>query len=433
MRLRFPTIHLPSSRREIIVSLTLFFAVLTLLTFFVFWPYWRESENWRLAEEAVERRDFTQALEYLERYAQFHTDSPAGFFFLARTSRRADELRKAEQYLSRAAALGWIPEQIALEQTLLHVQQEGAREPASESLRKLLAAGHPDEKIILEALFVGARKVLNLHQCKHWLTVWMERFPTDPQPVAWRAKLHESMAQFEAARKDYEKLQELRPQDREVLLRLGVLAFSNGSDCNTAEKHLKEYLASDPNNQEARLTLAKCARVRGEFEKAEELLEKILRDTPNEPEAILLRAGVEGDMGRNESALQWLARAEKAGAEPQTVNYQFATTLQRLGKKAEAEPYQQKFLKYQKANEDLDHAIGEILKDPQNADRYYDVGRLYAILQKDESAVRWFQNALRYNNDHVPSHEALIDLFTRQRNYADAIVHREYLKGRQKK
>lgn len=417
-RPRWLTLSLGKRRDAILGSLALAL-LLVGLTVYVFYPAWSGSRHWRQAEAALEDRDFDRAVVHLRKYVNANPSSGEGYFLLARTLRRAGRFDEAQIELSEARRLGWVPEQIELEGLLAQVQRQGARGPELKLLSQYLAAKHPDDRVILEALFLGDRSALELHQARHWLDVWVERYPDDWAPRLWRGQLLESFTHFDMARDDYLKLRELKPDSDEALLRLGLLALNNRANYAEAESYLRQYLERHPDDTQALLGLARARRDQGELKAAADAAQKVLARQPDHPEAVLLVGTLKAEEGQSEEALDWLRRAERLGADPQAVHFQLARVLTRLNRPTEAQTHERKFQELEKASQAVDKALSALLQDPRNPDIYLEVARQYLVMGQETQAERWFAAALTNDPAHRKTHEALAEYYTRRARPGD--------------
>src|SRR5207253_4982622 len=87
------------------------------------------------------------------------------------------------------------------------------------------------------------------------------------------------------------------------------------------------------------LGLAKCWRQRGNLEKAEEFVSKLLAKFPNIPEALLVRGLILMDLGKAEAAEPVLRRAVKAAPYDRESNFQMAKCLGLMSQDLEQKKY----------------------------------------------------------------------------------------------
>ncbi len=293
-----------ASRRDLSLGVPAVVVLLAALTAWVYYPAWRGQRHWNQAEQALQRMDLPGACGHLRAYLDLRPEDAEGHFLLARTLRRASRFDEAVIQLREARRLDWVRESIELEELLLRVQQHGVRGADKDRLLAWLQAGHHEDKILLEAMFLGDRSVLNFTQAGQWLGLWIERYPDDWPPRVWRAALWESVGQFTRGRADWLRALEIKPDLAEPLLHLGQIALTEGSRYDEAEDYLSRYLAVRPGHPEALLGLARCARGRGDVARARELLLQLLAADPDHAGAALLLGSIENAAGNDDEALR---------------------------------------------------------------------------------------------------------------------------------
>src|SRR5262249_49096526 len=139
-------------------------------------------------------------------------------FLAARTARRAGAYDDAERHLRAYQQLDAVPEALELERALLRVQRGDTTSFES----YLLACGkkdHPDSLLILEALLKGYIKTYRLSRAAYFLSLWLEREPTDVQALLWRGEVAERRQSSEAA-DFYRRAAEADPEHEEARLHL---------------------------------------------------------------------------------------------------------------------------------------------------------------------------------------------------------------------
>jgi tetratricopeptide (TPR) repeat protein len=125
-----------------------------------------------------------------------------------------------------------------------------------------------------------------------------------------------------------------------------------------------------------------------------------------------LLGSLEAEAGRDDEALRWLRVAEAGNADPQGLSYQLAQVLRRSGQSAEADRYARRYAELRAAQVALESATRAADREPKNADRLYEVGRLYRELGAADAAASWFLKALQQDPTHKPSHAALADYYS---------------------
>jgi tetratricopeptide (TPR) repeat protein len=384
------------------------------LTYFVFYPAWVGWRQWQAAQEALADYDLPRACEHLRRYLAARPSDADAHFLLARTLRRAREYTQAGHHLTEARRLGGIPELIQLERQLQEVQHGGVRGETGELLKMYARARHPEEKVILETLFVADRGTMNMNQATVWLNLWIERYPDDWLPRLWRGEMLESFGHFQEATADFKRLLELKPDRDEALLRLGLIALADRGRYADAQHYLDRYLQKHPDHPEALVGLARCQKGRGELDAAAATARRILQKDPRHAEAAQVLGSIEAERGRLEEALAWLRVAEGGKADPRETAHQLSLVLGRMGKSAQAAAYEERFKKIDAASGALEKTLMAILTEPRNPALRHQMGVAHLTLGHEEQAIKWFLSALYEDPAYKPSHQALADYYARR-------------------
>ena len=396
------------------------FSVLALATTAVaawlLWPQWLAHRHWSLGERALQERDYPAASTHFKAYSATYPGSAQAKWQLARSLRCEGKYSEAEQLLE---SCDWIPEVVELERMLVYVQRYGTRGEIRDVLKGLVYKRHPEERVILEAMFEGDRHVMDFEQAAAWLNAWLEHFPEDPIPRLWRAELLQSFKHLPQARDDYFKLLELQPERIDILLKLGALALADSSDYAAAESFFRRVISHDPRNAEAWLGIARCAHGLGDLEQAAAAVNESLSSQPNNGEACLLMASIVADSGSPEESLSWLRKAEGTKVDEQKLTYQLSQVLGRLGRTEDASKYESRFQLIKLTNEKLEAATTTLIKHPEEPHNHHAIGILYRQLGKEDIAERWFLGALHQDRNFTPSHEALAKLYSSRSNVED--------------
>jgi tetratricopeptide (TPR) repeat protein len=366
-----------------------------------------------LADQALDRLDLSAAAGHLQDYLAARPDDPDAHFLLARTLRRDGQFGAAVKHLADAERLGWDPDAVRRETFLLGLQRSGVRERTTNELLVTIGDASPD-RALLETLYRGDLAIGNWDRAALWLHVWLERFPDDWPPRLWQAEILERFRKYDRARADYLRVLELRPDHPRALLGVGQIALAHRGDHAEAEAYLGRYLATDPGHVEARVGLALCRYSRGDLAGARETVQGVLTENPTHPGAALLLGSIEAEAGHDEEAARWLRVAEAGGADLQGVSYQLAQVLRRTGQASESDRYERRFTELRDAQRAVEAATRAAEREPNNADRIYEVGRLYLVAGQPDPAVQWFLKALGQDPAHRPSHAALADYYARQ-------------------
>ncbi len=370
-----------------------------------FWgvPQWRARGHWRAAQDAAERRDFAAAREALERCREAWPNDPQVHFSLARVLRRDGQATVAQEALDRAQQLGHPAAEIELERALGRTQSGHVR-----AVEEVPAAsvGAANDRFVREALVAGFLHGHFLDRAYRVTDKWATERPDDWLAHLWHGRVLEHGLQFELAVTAYTKALQLQPRSREAARQLGEVLHRLGR-YPEAVPHFETVLRANPADAAARVGLARSQRSVVSPAVAVETL-RPLTDAPNPAPAVCLLAGqLALDEDRAEEAVNWLRRAVGAAPHDRDANETLARALRRLGRDAEAAPFEQKAEAINRDYKRMEAITKAVAETPGDAELRYEAGVILARLGQDAGAARWLVSALAVNPAHQPTRDAL--------------------------
>jgi tetratricopeptide (TPR) repeat protein len=368
--------------------------------------YFGAGRSYRLAEEAIERGDFPEALGHLNACLESWPDSAATHFLAARTARRAGLFEQARRHLARCQALQGSPSiEVRLEQDLLRAQQ-GEAAALEAHLKGLIDQGHPDRFLILEACVAGYLKNHQLKRALLCLDWWLERRPEEVRALRWRGWAWQRLRCYDDAARDYRRAVELAPGRAEARLDLARFLLER-SRADEAAGHFQRVLDSQPDNAEARLGLARCRRRQGRLGEAGALLDAVLASRPDEPTALAERGLVALAAGEPEAAAPYLRRAAERLPDDRELVYNLGLCLGRLGDADGARAWRDRLEALDKDLRRIDWLMRRLPTARVKAPLRYEGAVLLLRYGKREEALGWLLTALEDDPEYRPAHEAL--------------------------
>ena len=236
----------------------------------------------RQAATALEKQRYPQALSSYQRAIHYRPDS-ARLYLLARTARRSGNFPLAREYLQKCRELqAGVSEEQQVEGYLLRAQNGEVDEVASYLTPYLIQEG-PLTPVVLEGL---AR-------------AYMGKYRSD---VAWGC-----LARWN----------ELEPNNVEALFRRG-LWHAQQQNTRAAAVDFARALEIDPERIDIRLTHAEVIRADKKFTDVAEQYQLVLRQSPQNPDALIGLAQAYVELGRLADAREQLAAVpadKREGAE----------------------------------------------------------------------------------------------------------------------
>jgi predicted Zn-dependent protease len=406
-------------RPKLLVLLGLAVAGLVGVAGYAAWPetYLLRSRN------ALGRHDYEAARSALDRYLKARPNSAEAHFLLARLDRRSNRYFDSARHLDACQRLGGSPEAIELERALADIQN-GVINPEAAKRCFLLQSRHDEnEFFILEALSQGLTKIYRLREAMECLDRMLELQPDCNYAYRRRAWIHAQNEQHHQAEADYRSALEIDPEDRVARLGLAQILLDIRKDGQEASKHF-ERLWTVQQDSSVAVGLAQSWRLLGRGEEAGRLLDGWLASHPGDALALAERGELALDDGRVQHAEKLLRQALALAPYHRDANYALYLCLIRLGRKAEAEAYQERMKAAKKAREQLAILMQRLQQTPHDADLRCEIAQIFLGYGGEEEGVRWLVTNLQNHPRHAKSHLALADYYDKKGDSTSAARHR---------
>ncbi len=371
--------------------------------------HFRMERHLRAAQEATDRRDFAQAREHLAACLQIMPDDGRVHFLAARTARRAGDLDLAQEHLRACSRLGFEPPGVKLEWSLLAAKRGHFAEHEA-NLRSLVEQDHPDALLILEVLIDGYIQHYRMVPALHCLDLYLEREPEDVQAWLGRGWVCERLFYWTDAARAYRRAVDLEPENEPARLRLAKTLLLIGPPDKAAEE-FETLCQKRPDDAEVLLGLARSRRQQGRLEDADRLLNELTSRQPQNEGVLKERGRVALEAGNPAGAENWLRQAVAKAPHDREAWYDLYQCHQRQGKEKEAQEALSIFQRLDADLKRIDWLTRQMQQTPYDAELYYEAGVLCLRNGSPEEGVRWLRLAIHYDPRHGPSHQALADYY----------------------
>ncbi len=384
------------------------------------WHLWG-LYHFRAAENALRRHDFQEALSGFGYCLRVWPRSISTRLQAARAARRADQLERAEEYLSECEQAG-ITADTALERSLLKIQRGDMSEEGI--LSQLTANDHPDAVLIWEA---GAKGSMQVHRVRAAIHLWklvVEHEPDYADAHFWLGTQLQDARFVIDAIPSYQRAVQLAPQRMFYRLTLAeaLLGFSKPSK---AWIQFEELLRQWPDHPGVLFGAARCRYALGQNPAAHEYLDKLLRNFPDHADGWAERGRVYRDQGNRAEAIRCLRKAFELAPNNHKIGYTLLTELRGDKKTAEADALTEKIEQMARDGQRLDELNAQLRKVQRSAPLRYEIGMIYMNSRAEAEAVRWLRGALQDDPNFKPAHAALADYYERTGNADTARYYRE--------
>jgi protein O-GlcNAc transferase len=319
------------------------------------------------ANDAIDKMDFTAALDPLEKYIVQRPDEPYPHFQMGYAYAGLKRTEEAKSEFSRAIALD--PKMAAAHLNLGLVLMDGDPAAAAEAFRHVA-----------------------------------ELQPTESRPRFLAGYSLDRAGKFPEAIEQYRAALALSPKDYEAHFALGR-ALLRSKDAAGAEEQFRAAIASRGDAAPARLGLASALLAQKNYEAASDALAEYLKLNPGDRSAHFDRASALLNLSRFDEALAELDRSE-AGDAPS------ADTLKMRG---------EIFMQHKKWKEAGDALKQAISLSPKDADLAEWMGHVDIELRDYPAAIRILEQVYAQSPQSADALRDLADAFFLNENYAGAI------------
>ena len=180
--------------------------------------------------------------------------------------------------------------------------------------------------------------------------------------------------------------------------------FGDKSPVELEIEHLQVTVAGDPQDLEARLTMAQRYYENGEYSKAIQHAETVLKARPNDPAPLFLLGVVYSEVEQIDAAVESLE---------QLAEIRRQAPMARVDRLLEASLYYLG-VNYIKLNQ-IDEAV-EVLSealeiDGADADVFYQLGLAYAIKGEHERSIEAYQSAVRFVPNFTEAYQGMAEAY----------------------
>jgi predicted Zn-dependent protease len=384
--------------------------------------YFHAESLLRDAERALDRRDYTDAHQYLTKYLEARPGSARAHFLAARVARIGRRYDEAAEHLRVCRQLGWDEQALDVERRLRDLQEGDAS--AGPFLWQFAKAGGPDALPVLEVLtqfYIDGYRLTDALKC---LNLYLAERPDDLRALLGRAYVWERFQYYGDAADDYRRAVAAHPDSAGARLRLADTLLLAGTPQEALPQY--EWLESHgPARFEVRLGAARCRRLLGQVEEARRSLDALLAGRPNDPAVLSERGQLALDEGRAADAEAWLRKAVELAPYDRKANYSLAQCLRVLNRPDEASPFDERVKRIDADLKRIDQLSKAVVKAPNDPALRAEAAVLFLRNGEEREGVRWLQLALRLDPSNRAAHTALADYYGRSGQAALAARHRQ--------
>ena len=383
--------------------------------------------HFQAGDSALARFQTESARTHLQQCLRVWGRSPVVHLMAARAERRGGDFAAAQQQLDQcrtyAAGDAGLTDAAAFEWALLRAAA-GDLETVEQSLQSRLLSRPGDAPLIWEALSEGYRRNYRMPEALRCLDTWLHFEPDNPSVFFLRGEVHRHVGALNRARDEYRRVLELDPGHVQARRHLARCLVQVGRYQEAAE-HLDALLRQTPDDPDLLTLKARSQYDLGQRQEALALLEQALQLHPDDGPALLERGRIALAAEQFAEAEQWYRRALPILPNNYEVHWGLHRSLQAQQKTADADEElstaQQLKNAFERIHEIQTH---EMTQRPTDPALHAELGELLWQTGRRDSAEYWLLSALQLDPELRSAHSALARLYDEQGRASEAEQHR---------
>jgi predicted Zn-dependent protease len=350
-------------------------------------------------------------------------DHPDALLLAARIARRGGAWSDAERALDRYWEKCGDDDALVLERLLLRATR-GELEAVGPKLQALIERDDTAAELAREALVAGLLYRFHLHEAERLIGDWLKQEPDSTMALLSAGKLQERKLKSADALESYRRILELDAEHDEARLRLTTILVQL-SQSEEALPHLEYLRKRLPGNAQVMVQLAQALDLQERSDEARAVLDECLGQHPDEAASLAERGRIALRDGEGLLAEEYLARAIRLEPGDASMRHRYRLALNYNGKKEEAARQEEEAQKVLKQIEDLDKLFnGRLQETPNDPDVLCKVAEISLSAGRAQEGLRWLQNALQVDPNHLRTHKDLVLYYEATDNPVLAARHR---------
>jgi tetratricopeptide (TPR) repeat protein len=372
---------------------------------------------------ALEHDRMRIALEHLQAAHTVWPDDPEVLFLLARAARRSGDLALADTLLGQCQTAPALSERAPIERALLRAAR-GEIDEVGDYCHGLLAQGHPDTPLIIEALIQGCFATMRYGEAARDLQRWLAMSPEQPQALYLSGLLQLHAGNQQEALTLFRQVIQQDSERDDARLQLAGIYLDLGQ-AREALPHLEILRRSLPAHPMVEVRLARCLDLLARPDDAAQVLDGVLARHPNLPTALLDRGRLAVRAGDLERAEAWLQEACARDPANHEAHYQLFLCLKQRGKTAEVAEVRERMNRIEKDSNRLrEISTTDLPQRPTDPALHAEMGEILLRLGLADQAERWLHTALKRDPGNRTAHLALAAHYQALGQFSQAEQHR---------
>jgi Flp pilus assembly protein TadD len=366
----------------------------------------RTWHHYQAAQSALDHYHFAEARSHLDIALRAWPNSWGLHLLAARAARLDGDAEQAQQHLHYCQHVQPNHPAVLLEWALLRAQF-GELETVEGYLLDQLQRGSAQATLIQEALIEGHLRTYRIGPALASVEDWLKRQPDDTQARFLHGCIWLQIERPQTARTSFLRVLELDPQRDDARWRLTQCLLKLRL-YEEADLYLEELHRRYPQNAEVTVELANARFMQGQTSPAQELLDAVLAEHPDNEAALRERGRLDLAAGNVAEAEKWLRRAAQLNPRDTQLFSLLSTALEHQGKQDEAQLLQDRL-----KQTDRDFArlsticLHELGQRPNDAALHSELGTLLLRLGYRQAGRNWLLLALQEDPNCAAARAAL--------------------------
>jgi tetratricopeptide (TPR) repeat protein len=364
------------------------------------------------------------ALVHLRRCLRVWPNNSAAQLLASRAERQSGNLEEADRRLRSCQRLEGSPtEETVLEWALLRAASGDLRD-YEQYLQGQAQVSLERARLVWEALaegYVIVYRILDAIAClDHWLAV----DPDNLKALELRGLAYHRGKSAQKGADDLRKVVERDPTRSPTRWRL-VLCLLDAASYDEALTHLEKIEQERPGDPEVLVRLARCHNMLDRGKQAREILDGVLESHPDHALGLRTRAQFALTDREPARAESWLRRAAKLWPDDYQTHWLLVQALQQQNKTEQANAMLKKAEEIKDRVERLSDLRSRKMSDqPLEPSLHCEMGVLLIRGGYADLGERWLKSALSLNPEYRPAHAALAEYYQSKGDAQRAEEHR---------
>ena len=190
-----------------------------------------------------------------------------------------------------------------------------------------------------------------------------------------------------------------------------------------ADAHFRRCAEETPEAPEILTAWANCLSLQGDVDRARQLLEQVLVETPSNFEALRQLGEIELSTGEFKRAVDHLESAARQRPYDTTTRNALGKALRARGRTDEAQVHFDYVAEAEESIARMERQLRVVLDRPEDAQVRHEIGMTLLKYGSPEDGAKWLLTDLELQPDHKRTHQALAVYYESLGDWENAAVH----------